>query len=130
MFQIDLQSRVPIYEQLKARIIKLTMLGILKDHTNLPSIRSLARDIGVNPNTVQKAYQELEKDNIIYSIVGSGSFISPKTTILREIRNRAKSNFEESVVSAKDNLVTKDEAFEIINKIYDEQPNSEEVNLW
>lgn len=130
MFQIDLQSRVPIYEQLKSRIIKLTMLGVLKDHTNLPSVRSLARDIGVNPNTVQKAYQELEKDNIIYSIVGSGSFISPKTTILREIRSKAKDNFEQGVIVAKENYITKDEAVEIVNAIYDSEQKTEEVNLW
>lgn len=129
MYQIDLQSRVPIYEQLKTRIIKLTMLGVLKDHTNLPSIRTLARDIGVNPNTVQKAYQELEKENIIYSIVGSGSFISPKTTILREIRSKAKTNLEKNIISAKENLITKDEAVEILNKVYGDKISQEEVTL-
>ncbi|MEG1448769.1 MAG: GntR family transcriptional regulator [Oscillospiraceae bacterium] len=129
MFQIDLQSRVPIYEQLKSRIIKLTMLGVLKDHANLPSVRNLARDIGVNPNTVQKAYQELEKDNIIYSIVGSGSFVSPKTTIMREIRTKAKESFEKSVVLAKENYITKDEATQIVDMIYNSEEKSEGVNI-
>ena len=55
MIKLDMQSRKPIYEQLKEQILKLTMLGILSADEKLPSVRSLARDVGINPNTVQKA---------------------------------------------------------------------------
>lgn len=76
MIKLDMQSRKPIYEQLKEQILRLTMLGVLSADEKLPSVRSLARDVGINPNTVQKAYQELERDGIIYTVGGKGSFVA------------------------------------------------------
>ena len=55
MFKLDTQSRTPIYEQLKAQITELVVIGALEPGSQLPSVRSLARDLGGNPNTVQKA---------------------------------------------------------------------------
>ena len=72
MIQIDLQSRVPLYEQLQEQIIRLSMLGILDENQQLPSVRALAREVGVNPNTVAKAYQQLEQQGIIYTVSGKG----------------------------------------------------------
>ena len=77
MFTLDYQSRLPIYEQLYKSIIKMASLGVMEPNEKLPSVRVLGQQLGVNPNTVQKAYQMLERDQIIYSIPGKGSFISP-----------------------------------------------------
>lgn len=77
MIKIDLQSRTPIYEQLQEQILRLSLLGVLDQNELLPSVRALAREIGVNPNTVAKAYQELERQGIIYTVPGRGSFVSP-----------------------------------------------------
>lgn len=65
MFSIDLTSRTPIYEQIYNKIIELIISGTLVENSQLPSVRSLAKDAGVNPNTVAKAYQELERNGII-----------------------------------------------------------------
>ena len=70
MIKIDLQSRTPIYEQLQEQILRLSLLGVLDQNEQLPSVRALAREIGVNPNTVAKAYQELERQGIIYTVPG------------------------------------------------------------
>ena len=78
MFDIDLQSRTPIYEQLYKRVIELTVKKQLRPGDKLPSVRELAKALGVNPNTVSKAFQNLERDGIIYSLAGRGSFISDK----------------------------------------------------
>ncbi len=75
MYDIDLQSRIPIYEQLYRRIVELAVNGVLPEGTQLPSVRQLAKDLSVNPNTVSKAYQNLERDGVIYSLAGRGSFI-------------------------------------------------------
>ena len=75
MFLVDLKSRVPIYEQLKKKTLELIMYEILEPGEKMPSVRSLATDLGINPNTVQKAYQDMEKDGIIYTATGRGSFI-------------------------------------------------------
>ena len=77
MLSLDLQSRRPIYEQLIHGLLELVSLGVLAPDTQLPSVRSMARDLGINPNTVQKAYQELERSGIVYSVAGKGSFIAP-----------------------------------------------------
>ena len=55
MIKLDLQSRIPLYEQLEEQIIRLSLLGVLDEHEQLPSVRALARDVGVNPNTVAKS---------------------------------------------------------------------------
>ena len=89
MIQIDLQSRVPLYEQLQEQIIRLSMLGILDENQQLPSVRALARQVGVNPNTVAKAYQQLEQQGIIYTVSGRGSFVSPDVLSLQSLRQAA-----------------------------------------
>ena len=89
MIQIDLQSRVPLYEQLQEQIIRLSMLGILDENQQLPSVRALAREVGVNPNTVAKAYQQLEQQGIICTVSGRGSFVSPDVLSLQSLRQAA-----------------------------------------
>ena len=68
MFLINLQGKETIYEQIKSQIIKFINAGVLKPNDKLPSVRELASDLGINPNTVQMAYQVLEQDGYIYSV--------------------------------------------------------------
>lgn len=75
MFQIDLLSRIPIYEQLYNNIVHLILVGVLQENEQLPSVRALAKQLGVNPNTVQKSYQELERNQFIYTVAGRGNFV-------------------------------------------------------
>ena len=76
MFDIDLQSRTPIYEQLYKRVVAMTVRRELRSGDKLPSVRELAKELGVNPNTVAKAFQMLERDGLINTVPGRGSFIS------------------------------------------------------
>ena len=76
MFAIDLRERTPIYEQLYKRITELVIKGELKQDDKLPSVRELAKELGVNPNTVAKAFQMLERDKVIYSLQGRGRFLA------------------------------------------------------
>ena len=100
MIKLDMQSRRPIYEQLKEQILKLSMLGILSADEKLPSVRSLAREVGINPNTVQKAYQELERDGIIYTLPAKGSFISGNMESIQQRREKALNDVTEAVKHA------------------------------
>ena len=77
MFQIDLKSRKAIYAQIIDNFKRLIITGVLQPEDKVPSVRDLAQAITVNPNTVQKAYRELEKQGYIYTVLGQGSFISP-----------------------------------------------------
>jgi len=84
MFDIDLMSRTPIYEQLYKKVVELILKGVLVENDKLPSVRSLATDLSVNPNTVAKAYSLLERDGIIHSLAGRGSFIAKPDTLLAQ----------------------------------------------
>ena len=77
MFELDFRSRIPIYEQLVDKIIELIINNVLKPDEQLPSVRVLASELTINPNTIQKAYRELEYQGYIYSVPGKGSFIKP-----------------------------------------------------
>lgn len=98
MFDIDLQSRVPIYEQLYKRVIELVVKKQLAAGSRLPSVRELAKSLGVNPNTVSKAFQMLERDGIICTAPGRGSFISDKNGDI--IRENALDSFRTAVKEA------------------------------
>ena len=76
MFQIDLKSRKAIYAQILDNFKRLIITGALRPDAKVPSVRDLAQVITVNPNTVQKAYRELESQGYFYTVLGQGSFIS------------------------------------------------------
>ena len=76
MFQIDLKSRDSIYEQVIENVKRLVFTGILKTDAKLPSVRELSRTLTMNPNTVQKAYRELERQGVIYTVAGRGCFVA------------------------------------------------------
>lgn len=116
MIQIDLQSRVPIYEQLKTQIIRLSMLGVLDENERLPSVRSLAREIGINPNTVQKAYQDLERDGIIYTVSGKGSFVSADLAVKKQVREKALAAVTESARKAASCGCSDEEILDSVNR--------------
>ena len=86
MILIDYSDRRPIYEQVTEKIAELIIRGVLPPESQLPSVRSLAMDLSINPNTIQRAYQELERKGYTYSVPGKGSFVSQKTEYLEEQR--------------------------------------------
>lgn len=77
MLQLDLRSRVPVYEQLTEKIKEQIVYRVLKEDEQLPSVRELALELTINPNTIQKAYRELERQDYIYSVPGKGNFVKP-----------------------------------------------------
>lgn len=114
MFPLDYKSRLPIYEQLNKSISKMAALGALEPNEQLPSVRTLAQDLGINPNTVQKAYQMLEQNGIIYSVPGKGSYISPDLSVLSRQKARSMEKLTEAIEEAAENGVTKPEMIEQI----------------
>lgn len=119
MIQIDLQSRVPLYEQLQEQIIRLSMLGILDENQQLPSVRALAREVGVNPNTVAKAYQQLEQQGIIYTVSGRGSFVSPDLLSLQSLRQAALQEVLDAVDKALSRGVSPQQLLDAIHQQLD-----------
>ena len=76
MFELDLKSRKSIYEQIVDGIKEMIVAGIYKADDKLPSVRELAGELTVNPNTIQKAFRSLEQQGWIYMVTGRGCFVS------------------------------------------------------
>lgn len=87
MIEVDLHSRKPIYEQLVENVTTLVMQGVLKADDQVPSVRQLAVELAVNPNTVQKAFTELERRGVLYSVAGKGRFVNGELEGLRTSQN-------------------------------------------
>ena len=81
MFQLDVKSRKSIYEQVIDNLKELIMTGEMEAGEKLPSVRELSKSITVNPNTVQKAYRELERQGYVYTTKGLGTFVCDKKEI-------------------------------------------------
>ncbi len=81
MVLLDSKDRRPIYEQLTEKLSDLMIAGVLKEDEALPSVRTLAADLSINPNTVQRSYLELERRGYIYTVKGKGSFVSNNAKI-------------------------------------------------
>lgn len=96
MFQLDVKSRKSIYEQVVDNLKELIVSGVLKEDEKLPSVRDLSGQLTVNPNTVQKAYRELERQGYVYTTSGLGTFVAGRaerqidtamlSTVLIELR--------------------------------------------
>ena len=81
MIVIDYQNRKPIYEQIVERFQMLIVKGILEADSQMPSVRTLASELSINPNTIQKAYTILEQQGYIYPVKGRGNFVSGNQTL-------------------------------------------------
>ncbi len=90
MFKIDKYSRVPLYEQVVDEVESHIRLGTFKEEETLPSVRSLATSLGVNPNTLQKAYAELERRGLCVSSPGSGRFVARHARELLLVKDKEK----------------------------------------
>ena len=93
MLAVDKMSRVPIYEQIEEGIKREIITGILKERDQLPSIRELSVILATNPNTVQKAFMELDRDGIIVSTPGRGCFVAENA--IEKIRDGLKGKIDE-----------------------------------
>lgn len=120
MIVIDKQSRVPVYEQIKNQIITLIRLGVYSPNDKLPSIRSITSEAGVNVNTVKKVFAELEISGVIYTVPGTGSFVSEaaldNSLVTQKIKGEIKDLFQRAVAIG----VTKEEIADILNEVLKE----------
>lgn len=76
MIVLDYRDSRPLYQQVKDSLRRMMLTGLLEPDEKLPSVRSLATQLAINPNTIQRAYAELEAEGYIYSVAGRGSFVS------------------------------------------------------
>lgn len=118
MFELDGQSRKPIYEQLMEKIKELMIREVLQEDDQLPSVRILAQELTINPNTIQKAYRLLETDGYIYTIPGKGNFVlSPKSLKNSLIEEKIKSELSKVLAEAVYIGIDKNEIYRLVKEI-------------
>ena len=121
MITVDMRDRKPIYEQLIDNIRTLAVQGHLKPDEHLPSVRQLAAELAINPNTIQKAYAELERQNVIYSLPGRGNFISPDIgSVAKQERQRQLEALGVMFRQAQTAGVEKSEIQTLLDTVYNE----------
>lgn len=121
MFVIDNQSRAPIYEQIKMQILALISSGALRPGDKLPSLRAISAEVHLNINTVKKVFGELERDGVITTVVGSGSYIADSAIRNPMILKKAEAGLTEALRQARSAGIMKEEAMEILEKLYEEE---------
>lgn len=120
MINIDKQSRIPVYEQLVDSFEKEIILGIRQPDSIIPSVRALSVELGINPNTVQKAYLELERRNITYSVPGVGRFVSAEgAAILKKDLSEAEELLQKGVEYMKRAEVPLSEVIRRVQELYE-----------
>lgn len=117
MFSLDTKSREPIYAQLEKKIIKYINYGIYEKDAPLPSVRSLACELGINPNTVSKAYKNLEQNGVVYTVAGKGVFVSGKSE-LDNIQKIITDELKSTLKDVRNAGVDKDTMTDLINEIW------------
>ena len=122
MFQIDVMSRIPPYEQIIEQFEQFVMRDLLRPGDKLDSVRQLSVQLSVNPNTIQKAYSEMDLRGYIRSVPGKGCFVTPEAKDI--VRRGHRDNMKELREIVRNLIladVTKEELVELINEEYNER---------
>ena len=122
MFSVSVSNWEPIYTQLEKNIIRYINLGVYEKNSMLPSVRALASELGINPNTVSKAYKNLEANGVVYTVAGKGVFVKGDS-MLTNIHKMAADEIKNVLKDAKNSGVEKTEVISIINEVWDGDRN-------
>lgn len=124
MIIIDYRDKRPLYEQVTEKLEHLIICGALAPDAKLPSVRSLALDLSVNPNTIQRAYAQLEQEGYIYTVVGRGNYVSATGEWRKGKLLALSKELTDSLIQAKAAGLSYEEVLALAKSVYDE--NKEE----
>ena len=116
MIILDLKDSRPLYEQIVERFQHLILCGALPEDEKLPSVRNLAMELSINPNTIQKAYGELEREGFIYSVKGRGNFVSSSHKLKEAKKEDLKQQILALVKEGEAIGLTKDEIVQLLQE--------------
>ncbi len=121
MIHIDYQDKRPIYEQVVEKIQTLIVKGAFEKDMKLPSVRNLAIELSINPNTIQRAYAELENNGFIYTVKGRGNFVASKEYYMDNERENAMEQVVKSVRQAKELGIEKARINKVVDTYFEEE---------
>ena len=120
MIRLDYRDARPIYEQVRDGLRSLMVTGVLAAGEKLPSVRSLATELAINPNTIQRAYNELEAEGYIYSVAGKGSFVSGTADADAVRRETLRADVKKLLNELRYLGVTEADAAALIKEVYEQ----------
>lgn len=120
MIVLDYSDKRPIYEQIVERFRMLILNGVLETDEKLPSVRSLAIELSINPNTIQRAYGELEREGLVYSVKGRGNFVCANKEILVQEKEKMLNELAERLKTYREAGITLDEVEKSVRTVYGE----------
>lgn len=120
LITIDYSDRRPIYEQIVERIKDLILYGVITADSQLPSVRSLAVDLSINPNTIQRAYAELERQGVIYCVKGRGNFVAATKNLMEQHKEEIRIKMKELAIEAKKANLTLEEFIDYLKGAWEE----------
>ena len=121
MIILDYQDRRPIYEQITEKFRTLIYQGALPAGCRLPSVRQLAMELSINPNTIQRAYMTLEQEGLIYPVKGKGNFVAETQQIQEKSKEDFRKEFLELVRRGINTGMTEEELMTLVQKGYEEE---------
>ena len=120
MILLDYRDKRPIYEQVVEKLERLIASGGLEPLTKMPSVRSLAMELSVNPNTIQRAYTQLEQDGYLYTVSGRGSFVTAENEWKDSRQKKVLSEWLEITRQAKESGLSEETLTAKLQAIYGE----------
>ena len=120
MILLDYRDKRPIYEQVVEKLERLIASGGLEPLTKMPSVRSLAVELAVNPNTVQRAYAQLEQDGYLYTVSGRGSFVTAESEWKKNLQEKVLAQWREATKEARDSGLKEEELQRQLHQLYKE----------
>ena len=120
MILLDYRDKRPIYEQVVDKLERLIIGGGLEANYKMPSVRSLALELSVNPNTIQRAYAQLEQEGYIYTVTGRGSFVAHECEWRSGKLEEVTKSLEEVLQRAKEAGMDRETAVQVFERIFKE----------
>ena len=120
MIILDYGDKRPIYEQIVDKFRNLILSGILEADSKMPSVRSLAVDLSINPNTIQRAYAELERQGYIYSVKGRGNFVRKTEDLAIKKKESALEELSKQMICCRQIGISREEILKCVEAAFDQ----------
>lgn len=118
MIVLDYRDKRPLYEQVNEKLKHLIICGALEPNSRLPSVRALAMDLSINPNTIQRAYAMLEQEGYIYTVVGRGNFVTDSKEWLSGRLKALEGELAEHMAKARDAGLDRETMLRLVETVY------------
>lgn len=124
MIVIDYRDKRPLYEQIAEKLAQLIICGALESNAKLPSVRSLAMDLSINPNTIQRAYMQLEQDGYIYTVVGRGNYVTDAHEWQKGYQSLARRELAEALEKARSSGLSLETVLSMAKECFETPPST------